>query len=140
LIVTVRVLQNIFNWEPIMESYSVIDLEGYAKAMRDGAASSFEKDYTEDLDEFITIPQVINMIKKNNLGLDEEGNYLINQDIFDDVFNDIRNWLYEVGLCKLAAKGFVDCSWDDDSNEMVFWLANKDKTEIPAKPSQDNDD
>jgi len=123
-----------------MESYSVIDLEGYAKAMRDGAASSFEKDYTENLDEFISIGQVINMIKKNNLGLDEEGNYLINQEIFDDVFNDIRDWLYEVGLCKLAAKGFVDCSWDDDSNEMVFWLANKDKTEIPAKPSKDNDD
>jgi hypothetical protein len=121
-----------------MENYSIIDLEGYAKAMRDGAASSFEKDYTENLDEFITITQVINMIKKNNLGLDEEGNYLINEDIFDDVFNNIRNWLYEVGLCKLAAKGFVDCSWDDDSNEMVFWLANKDKTEIPAKPSKDN--
>jgi hypothetical protein len=123
-----------------MESYSVIDLEGYAKAMRDGAASSFEKDYTENLDEFISIGQVINMIKKNNLGLDEEGNYLINEQIFDDVFNDIRDWLYEVGLCKLAAKGFVDCSWDDESNEMVFWLANKDKTQIPAKPSQDNDE
>jgi hypothetical protein len=123
-----------------MENYSIIDLEGYAKAMRDGAASSFEKDYTENLDEFITIPQVINMIKTNNLGLDEDGNYLINQDIFDDVFNNIRNWLYEVGLCKLAAKGFVDCSWDDESNEMVFWLANKDKTEIPAKPSKDNDE
>ncbi len=123
-----------------MENYSIIDLEGYAKAMRDGAASSFEKDYTENLDEFISIGQVINLIKKNNLGLDEEGNYLINEQIFDDVFNDIRNWLYEVGLCKLAAKGFVDCSWDDDSNEMVFWLANKDKTNIPAKPSQDNDE
>jgi len=123
-----------------MESYSIIDLQGYAKAMRDGAASSFEKDYTENLDEFISIGQVINMIKKNNLGLDEEGNYLINEQIFDDVFNDIRDWLYEVGLCKLAAKGFVDCSWDDESNEMVFWLANKDKTQIPAKPSQDNDE
>jgi hypothetical protein len=123
-----------------MENYSIIDLEGYAKAMRDGAASSFEKDYTENLDEFISIGQVINLIKKNNLGLDEEGNYLINEQIFDDVFNDIRNWLYEVGLCKLAAKGFVDCSWDDASNEMVFWLANKDKTKIPAKPSQDNDE
>jgi len=123
-----------------MESYSIIDLEGYAKAMRDGAASSFEKDYTENLDDFITITQVINMVKKNNLGLDEEGSYLINQDIFDDIFNDIRNWLYEVGLCKLAAKGFVDCAWDDESNEMVFWLANKDKTEIPAKPSKNNDD
>jgi hypothetical protein len=123
-----------------MESYSIIDLQGYAKAMRDGAASSFEKDYTENLDEFISIGQVINMIKKNNLGLDEEGNYLINEQIFDDVFNYIRDWLYEVGLCKLAAKGFVDCSWDDESNEMVFWLANKDKTQIPAKPSQDNDE
>ena len=51
-----------------MDSYSIIDLEGYAKAMRDGAASSFEKDYTENLDDFITIPQVINMIKENNLG------------------------------------------------------------------------
>ena len=123
-----------------MESYSIIDLEGYAKAMRDGAASSFEKDYTENLDEFISIGQVINMIKKNNLGIDEEGNYLINESIFEDVFNNIRTWLYEVGLCKLAAKGFVDCAWDEDSNEMVFWLANKDKTSIPAKPSKDNDE
>jgi len=123
-----------------MESYSIIDLQGYAKAMRDGAASSFEKDYTENLDEFISIGQVINMIKKNNLGLDEEGNYLINEQIFDDVFNDIRDCLYGVGLDKLASKGFVDCAWDDESNEMVFWLANKDKTNIPAKPSQDNDE
>jgi hypothetical protein len=123
-----------------MDSYSIIDLEGYAKSMRDGAASSFEKDYTENLDDFISIGQVINMIKKNNLGLDEEGNYLINQEIFDDMFNDIRDWLYGVGLAKLAAKGFVDCSWDDESNEMVFWLANKDKTGIPAKPSKDNDE
>ena len=118
-----------------MESYSVIDLEGYAKAMRGGAASSFEKDYTENLDDFISIPQVINMIKKNNLGLDDEGNYLINEDIFEDIFENIRSWLYSVGLAKLASKGFVDCAWDNDSNEMVFWLANKDQTSIPAKPS-----
>ena len=123
-----------------MESYSIIDLEGYAKAMRDGAASSFEKDYTENLDDFITIPQVINMIKENNLGLEEEGNYLINEDIFDEIFESIRNQLYEVGLSKLAAKGFIDCAWDDNSNQMVFWLANKDKTSISAKPSQDNDE
>lgn len=123
-----------------MESYSIIDLEGYAKAMRDGAASSFEKDYTENLDEFISIGQVINLIKKNNLGLDEEGNYLINEQIFDDVFNDIRDWLYGVGLAKLASKGFVECAWDNDSNEMVFWLANKDKTNISARPSKDNNE
>ena len=123
-----------------MDSYSIIDLEGYAKAMRDGAASSFEKDYTENLDDFVTIPQVINMIKENNLGLDEEGYYLINEDIFDDVFNCIRDRLYEVALAKLAAKGLIECAWDDESNDMVFWLANKDKTSISTKPSKDNDE
>jgi hypothetical protein len=121
-----------------MDSYSIIDLEGYAKAMRDGAASSFEKDYTENLDDFVTIPQVIDMIKENNLGFDEEGNYLIDEDIFDDVFNIIRDRLYEVALAKLAAKGLIECAWDDESNEMVFWLGNKDKTSIAAKPSKDN--
>lgn len=120
-----------------MEQYSIIDLEGYATAMRNGAASSFEKDYTENLDEFITIPQVINLIKKNNLGKDEEGNYLINEDLFDSIFNDIRDWLYGVGLAKLASKGFVECAWDNDSNEMAFWLPNKDKSNISAKPSKD---
>ena len=123
-----------------METYSIIDLEGYAKSMREGAASSFEKDYTENLDDFITIEQVINLIKSNNLGLDDEGNYLINSDIFDEVFNQIREWLYGVGLSKLVSKGYVDCAWDDESNEMVFWLANKEKTNIPAKPSESRDD
>jgi hypothetical protein len=123
-----------------METYSIVDLEGYAKAMRDGAASSFEKDYTENLDDFITIEQVINLIKNNNLGLDDEGNYLINSDIFDEVFNQIREWLYGVGLSKLVSKGYVDCAWDDEANEMVFWLANKEKTSIPAKPSESRDD
>jgi hypothetical protein len=123
-----------------MDSYSIIDLEGYAKAMRDGAASSFEKDYTENLDDFVTIPQIIIMIKENNLGLDEEGNYLIDEDIFDDIFNCIRDRLYEVSLAKLAAKGLIECAWDDESNDMVFWLANKDKTSISTKPSKDNDE
>jgi len=123
-----------------METYSIIDLEGYAKAMREGAASSFEKDYTENLDDFISIQQVINLIKKNNLGKDEEDNYVINSDMFDEVFGEIRDWLYGVGLSKLAAKGFVNCAWDDEANEMVFWLANKDKTDIPTKPSEVNDE
>jgi hypothetical protein len=123
-----------------METYSIVDLTGYAKAMREGAASSFDKEYTENLDDFISLNQVINLIKKNNLGLDEEGNYLITPDIFDDVFNEIREWLYGVGLAKLASKGRVECAWDNDANEMVFWLDNKGKTTIPAKPSEDNDE
>ena len=93
-----------------MESYSIIDLEGFSKSLREGVASSFEENHTESLDSFISIGQVINLVKKNSLGMDEEGYYLINEQIFDDMFNDIRDWFYSVGLAKLAASGFVECA------------------------------
>jgi hypothetical protein len=123
-----------------METYSIIDLEGYADAMRQGAAASFEEEHEENLDEFITVPQVINLIKKNNLGKDENQDYIIDENIFNNVFEEIRQWLYEVGLCKLAAKGLVDCAWDSGSNEMIFWLPNKEKIDIHSKHSKENNE
>jgi type II secretory pathway component HofQ len=123
-----------------MENYSIIDLEGFAKSLRAGVASSFEENYTESLDGFISVNQVINLVKKNNLGKDEENNYIINEKVFDDIFNEIREWFYSVGLSKLASAGYVDCAWDNDSNEMVFWLANEAKEKISSKPSQDNNE
>ena len=92
------------------------------------------------MDGFISVDQVINLIKKNNLGKDEENNYIINEKIFDDIFNEIREWFYSVGLSKLASAGYVDCAWDNDSNEMVFWLANEAKEKISSKPSQNNNE
>jgi hypothetical protein len=118
-----------------MDNYSIVDLKGFAVSIRSGAAKSFSEDYSENLDEFISINQVINVIKQNSLGQDDEEYYVINELIFDDIFNEIRNWLYEVGLAKLAAKGYVDCAWDNESNSMTFWLPNKDKTHISSKPS-----
>lgn len=118
------------------EKYSIINLEGYADALRKGAAESFTKDYQENLDDFISIKQIISLIEKNSLGRDQDNNYIINEDIFNDVFDQIRDWIYEVGLAKLAANGFVECAWDSDNNCMVFWLADKDKTSISNKPSE----
>jgi hypothetical protein len=119
------------NNEPV---YSIIDLHNYALSLRENAARSFTEDYTENLDEFISLAQIINLIKKHSLGKDEEGNYLIHSTVFDETFNEIRNWLYGVGLARLAAKGLVECAWDNDLNEMIFWLSNDTKTTIPNKP------
>lgn len=118
-----------------MENYSIIDIKGYAEAIRESAAKSFSEDYSENLDDFITIQQVINIVKKRSLGQDDYGYYIMNEQIFDDTFNDIREWLYGVGLAKLAAKGYVECAWDNKKNKMVFWLLDKDNTKISTKPS-----
>lgn len=118
-----------------MEHYSIIDMEGYASAIRDGAARSFAEDYSENLDNIISLQQITNLVEQHSLGQDEEGYHLINEEVFDFIFEEVRVWIYEVGLAKLAAKGFVECAWDDEANEMVFWLSDKDKTSISNKPA-----
>lgn len=119
-----------------MDTYSVIDLEGYAYSVRDAAAKSFTETYNENLDEFISINQIIELIRENSIGKDEDNNYLITQDIFEEIFEEIRNRLYTVGLAKLAAKGLVECAWDDESNEMIFWLSDEEKTKIENRPKE----
>lgn len=106
--------------------YSILDLDGYAASLRDGVAQSFVENYTENLDEYITIEQVKSVIVGYSLGQDEDGNHLINEEVFNDTFEDVREWFYESGLSKLAAKGLVECAWDDELNEMVFWAKNND--------------
>ena len=115
-------------------NYSITDLQNYALYIRDNAASSLAENYTENLDEFISLNQVINLIKQRSLGLDDNGDIVIDSNAFDNTFDDIRIWLYGVGLAKLAGKGLIECAWDNDLNQMVFWASNSEKTSIPNKP------
>lgn len=107
--------------------YSITDLDGYAASIRDGVAQSFIENYNENLDEYITIEQVKGIIIGYSLGQDEDDNYLINAEVFNDTFDDVREWFYEAGLSKLAAKGIIECAWDDDTNQMVFWANDRSR-------------
>jgi hypothetical protein len=118
-----------------VETYSIVDLEGYANSIREGAAKSFTETYTENLDEFISIDQVIGLVKEYSVGKDEEDNYLITEENFNEIFEAVRDRLYTVGLSRLAAKGLVECAWDDETNEMVFWLSDAGETHISNRPS-----
>lgn len=108
--------------------YSIIDLDGYASSIRDFAAKSFLDNYTENLDDYISIEQVKSIIVGYSLGQDDESNYLLNEEVFNDTFEDVREWIFNVGVAKLAAKGLVECAWDDEANEMVFWANNNEQT------------
>lgn len=107
--------------------YSITDLDGYSNSIRESVAQSFVENYEENLDDYITLEQVKTLVIEHSLGQDEEGNYLIDSDVFDDTFNDIREWFYEAGLAKLAAKGVIDCAWDDEANQMVFWVKDNEQ-------------
>ena len=107
-----------------MSTYSIKDVVGYATEMRQSVASSFKEDYKENLDDFISIDQTISVIENNSLGSDDNGYFLIDEDGHDQIFEEISIWIFNVGLAKLAANGHIECAWDSDLNEMIFWLAD----------------
>lgn len=108
--------------------YSVLDLDNYATMIRDSVAESFSESYEDNLDEYISLDEVKNMIIGHSLGQDEDGFYLINEEVFNDTFEDIRAWMIDVGLAKLAAADLIECAWDDKLNQMVFWAKHNDKS------------
>jgi GH24 family phage-related lysozyme (muramidase) len=107
--------------------YSIVDLDGYASEMRKAAADSLAEKHEENLDEYISIKQVYNIISKESVATDDSGRYILDKESNEKIFDTIAVWIYNVGLAKLAANDLVECAWDDKSNEMIFWI-NETKT------------
>lgn len=105
--------------------YAIIDLDGYASQIREAAAKSFCDTSNDDLNEYISLTQIINMVKANCNGFDEEDRPLLDEDTNEKIYEDTAVWIHSVGLAKLAAQDLIECAWDDESNEMVFWAKEK---------------
>lgn len=114
------------------EVYAITDLEGYATEMRDAAAKSLSSSYDENMDEFISITQMINLVKSECVGFDNKNRPLLDEDANEKIYEHTITWIHNVGLAKLASKGFVECAWDEKSNEMIFW-ANPEISKIQKK-------
>lgn len=101
--------------------YAIVDLEGYATEMRNAAAKSISTSYEENIDDFITIKQMISIVKENCIGFDDQNRPLLNEDTNEMIYESAVSWINGIGLAKLAGKGFIECAWDDKNNEMIFW-------------------
>ena len=115
------------------KEYIITDIEEFVHLMRSTAASSLAEEYLgktkeysdKDLDGITTLNQVESIIAEKSIDVDEESKYIINGDIFEDIFDEVRNLIYQSAMSQLAAKGYVECAWDDEKNKMVFWVDEK---------------
>ena len=111
------------------EIHCIINLKKYAAYIRKSVAESFAKgdklDENEDLESYVTVDQVSQMIYDNSVGKDEEGHQLITQEGRNTLREQLKTRIYNSGLSKLAAKGLLECAWDDEKNTMVFWSDEK---------------
>ena len=114
--------------------YALTDLQGYVSQMRNVAAESLsENSENDNLDSYISLDQMIGIVKSQSLGTDEEDRYLLNEGANEKIFEEAAIWIHNVGLAKLAAKDLIDCAWDNESNEMVFWSKESKQNEQPKR-------
>lgn len=106
------------------EIYAITNIKGYALEMRQAAAESIVDNVDENLDDYININQMINLVKSECIGYDDLNRPLLNEDANAKIYESTITWIHNVGLARLAAKGLIECAWDNNSNEMIFW-ANK---------------
>ncbi len=112
-----------------MSLYAIKNLEKYADEIRNAAANYISNDYTENLDDFITIKQLESFIVSKCDGYDEKGRLLIDSKVIDDIFVTTCDWIYGVGLARLASKNLIECAWDNDQNCMIFWKSDDETTQ-----------
>jgi hypothetical protein len=109
------------------EVYAIIDVNGYVTQMREAAANSISPDCKDNLDEYISLGQMTNLVEEFCLGHDDENRPLLDEDTNEFIFEEIALWIHNIGLAKLAAQDLVECAWDDKVNEMVFWAKETKK-------------
>ena len=105
------------------EVYAIMNMDKYASYMREKAALSFTSKYEEDLEDFVSIKQVHSMIADYSSGTDEKGRVLLDEEGRGMLLEALTTRLYNMGLAKLAAKGILECAWDNEVNQMVFWTS-----------------
>lgn len=120
------------------EVYAIIDLDGYVSQMREAAAKSICENYNDDIDTYISLNQMINLVKSECLGFDDENRPLLDENTNETIFENTATWIHNVGLAKLAANDLVECAWSDEDNEMVFWAKEKPANESKRKPTRKN--
>jgi hypothetical protein len=121
------------------EVYAITDVNGYVYQMRQAAADSISENGSSDnLDNYISIDQMVGLIKENCLGFDDNERPLLNEDVNNDIFEQTAVWIHNVGLARLAAQDLVECAWDSKNNEMIFWAKEPNNNDTKRKPRRKN--
>lgn len=104
-----------------MNTFSITNLNDFAKILRKNAYEHLSMTNVKNYDEFITLTEVMKLVSVSGIGLDDDHNIIINEDILEQLINDVSEWICDISLSKLCGADKMDCAWDDVANEMVFW-------------------
>jgi hypothetical protein len=100
--------------------FKINDLEQYCKALIQFSSDTINPNNVEqNIDEYISLGQVISLVKsKSKL---KKGKTYISEKNHDKLLDIVTDMIYGAGLAKLAGQNIIECAWDSEKNEMIFW-------------------
>jgi hypothetical protein len=118
--------------------YAIVDVPGYVSQMREAAAKSLSENYSANLDDYISIDQMVVLLKEECVGFDNNNRPLLNEKTNGNIFDKTALWIHNVGLAKLAAKDLIECAWNSKTNKMIFWEKEESMNNATEKPKRKN--
>lgn len=106
--------------------YAITNLDGYSTEMRKAAADAFCDNNTDNLDDYISLYQMKRLVKEHCIGYDNQDHPLLNEETSEMILEEAAVWINNVGLAKLAGKDLIECSFDDEVNDFIFWSKKKE--------------
>ena len=114
-------------------SYTITHFDRFATHLREAVANALiktiypnQKNRTfTDLDSYMTIHQVKEIIRNNALEVTDDDCPVVDLKGMDNAWTQIDTGLYNATLSKLAASGHIECGWDESTNNMMFWPKEK---------------
>jgi len=107
------------------DMFKIVDMDGFAQHVIKCAAKEVGAANTDEVFEYITTNEVSNLIVENCSAVDKDDNILIDYEHFTDCLHAVIQRIQNSAIAQLASEGYLDCAWDDELNNMVFWLSDK---------------
>jgi hypothetical protein len=111
-----------------MSNYTTIrNIKLFTKSIRKNVVMIFPRSYHNVVDSLISLEQTESLVRKY-IEPSYNDEFIISEDNYDMLCNEIRNWVYNSSLSQAASCGTIECAWDDDINDMVFWHPESTET------------
>jgi len=99
----------------------------FAKSIRKNVVMIFPRKYYYEVDNLISLFQTETLVRKYiEPGYNDE--FVLSDENYDLLCDEIKKWIYNSSLSLVASSGKIECAWDNESDEMIFWHPESNET------------
>lgn len=101
--------------------YRIVDLEGFSEVIRKEVLRTHRCEGDEG--RFLTSGQIVSFVRERFP--EEDGGTMFDEDGLKEIVDFAVGVLLGGCMSAMAASGELECAWDENQNDMVWWLPEK---------------